>query len=90
MARDQRTYIALIWEWLRDGENRKVIAWIGSGLVVLLGAVLYQSAGPGADPPTPSQSTTVGTGIGTTGDVQVEGDVTIGGGSEENVERRQK
>ena len=90
MATEQRTSISAVWQWLRDAENRKVIAWIGSGLIVLLGAVLYQNAGPAPRPAEPSQSATTNEGIASTGDVNIGGDVTIGGGSEEDVESPQQ
>lgn len=91
MATEQRTTISAIWQWLRDAENRKVIAWIGSGLIVLLGAVLYQNAGTGPSSSAPtSQNATAKEGIASTGDVNIGGDVTIGGGSEEDAESPQK
>lgn len=86
MALEQRTSIAAIWQWLRDAENRKVIAWIGSGLIVLLGAVLYQNGGAPDDPAAPSSAATAGKGIAATGDVTINGDVSIGGGSENDAE----
>ncbi len=90
MALEQRTNIAAIWQWLRDAENRKVIAWIGSGLIVLLGAVLYQNTGAPPDPAEPSKNATAGKGIAATGDVTIGGDVSIGSGSEDDAEPPQK
>ncbi len=90
MALEQRTNIAAIWQWLRDAENRKVIAWIGSGLIVLLGAVLYQNTGAPPDPAEPSKNATTGKGIAATGDVTIGGDVSIGSGSEDDAEPPQK
>lgn len=90
MAAEQRTTIAAIWQWLRDVENRKVIAWIGSGVIVLLGAVLYQNVGPASRATAPSETATTGTGISSTDDVNIDGNVTINGGPEEDAEPPQQ
>jgi len=31
--------LAHIWSFLQDGNNRVVLAWVGSGVVVVAGAV---------------------------------------------------
>jgi hypothetical protein len=76
----------LIWNWLRDGENRKVIAWIGSGLMVATGALVYQNTRSGPEPvaenPTSSITVTVGKGVGAGGSMQVDGDVNVGSGTQ--------
>lgn len=84
MAREEQSYFASIWRWLRDDENRKVVAWIGSGLVVAIGALAYQNSTPGpgsgtANPPLPV-NVTVGKGVGVGGNIQVDGDLTIESG----------
>jgi hypothetical protein len=89
MATEQRTKISAVWQWLRDAENRKVIAWIGSGVIVLLGAVLYQNAGTGPPSGGPSSNVTVGNGIGAGGDVTIHDGVTINGGPEDDAGRPQ-
>lgn len=90
MVTEQRTYIAAIWQWLRDAENRRVIAWIGSGLIVLFGAVIFQNVETGGSPAEPSQKATADTGMATVGDVEIGGDVTIGDRPQDDVESLQK
>lgn len=90
MAMEQRMKFAAIWHWLRDAENRKVVAWLGSGLIVLLGALLYQNTGQSPGPAEPSTKATTNTGIASGGDVTVGGDVTIDGGPEEDAESPQR
>lgn len=53
-----------LWTWLRDETNRKVIAWFGSGLVVVVSAlwVAYEKFDPAAKKasiPVPTRSVTV-------------------------------
>lgn len=53
-----------IWGWLRDETNRKVIAWFGSGLVIVTSGlwVVYQKYDPVAkkvSPPVPTSSVTI-------------------------------
>ncbi|GAB4394161.1 MAG: hypothetical protein Tsb0032_16760 [Kiloniellaceae bacterium] len=90
MATEQRTTIAEIWHWLRDVENRKVIAWIGSGVVVLLGAILYQNTGTSPRATGPSETATTQTGISSTDDINIDGNVTINGGPQEDAEPAQQ
>lgn len=90
MATEKRNHIKTTWNWLRDAENRKVIAWIGSGLVALLGVLLYQNIESTPAPTAASQSATANKGMATVGDVNVDGDVVINGGPEESAESPQK
>lgn len=90
MAMERRIGIAALWNWLRDAENRKVVAWLGSGLIVLLGALVYQNTGPSPGPAEPSTQATTDTGFATGGNVTIGGDVTIDGGPKEDAENPQK
>ena len=90
MATEQRNFFTSVWDWLRDAENRKVVAWLGSGLVVLFSAFLYQSVGPPSDQAAASQSATANNGIAVIGDVKTEGDIVINDGLEEDVESPQR
>jgi len=92
MARERQSYFASIWNWLRDEENRKVVAWIGSGLVVAVGALIYQNATPGPEPGAagPSPSVNVGEGVGVGGNMQVDGDVNVGSGQQGDEESPQR
>ena len=94
MAREQQSYFASIWRWLRDDENRKVVAWIGSGLVVAVGALVYQNStlGPasGTAHPAPPVNVTVGEGVGVGGSMQLDGDLTVGSGQQGDAETPQR
>lgn len=53
-----------LWAWFRDETNRKVVAWFGSGLVVVASGlwVVHEKYGPGAkkgSPPVPTSSVTI-------------------------------
>jgi len=94
MAREQQSYLASIWSWLRDEENRKVVAWIGSGFVAALGALIYQNATPGpesgaANPPA-SVNVTVGDGVGAGGNIQVDGNLSVSPGQQRDEESPQR
>lgn len=72
-----------MWQWLKDPDNRTVLAWLGSGLVVLAGgawAVFTYLAPPesgGRAPPAPSVQVEQGVGAG--GDISVGGDLSVSG-----------
>jgi hypothetical protein len=69
-----------MWDWLKDPENRNVLAWLGSGLVVLAGGLwavftyLYPP-GPGSTPP----NVQVEHGVGAGGSISVGGDLNVSG-----------
>jgi hypothetical protein len=69
-----------MWNWLKDPENRKVLAWLGSGLVVVAGgawAVFTYFHPPDTGGGKPSVQVEHGVGAG--GDVSVGGDLNVSG-----------
>jgi hypothetical protein len=68
-----------MWDWLKDPENRKVLAWLGSGLVVVaagLWTVFTYLYPPDAGSTRPRVQVEHDVGAG--GDISVGGDVNIG------------
>ena len=69
-----------MWSWLKDPENRSVLAWLGSGLVVLASGIwvvfiyLYPSYSGRVQP-----SVQVERGVGAGGDISVGGDLNVSG-----------
>jgi hypothetical protein len=69
-----------MWHWLKDPENRKVLAWLGSGLVVVAAGLwtvftyLYPPDS-GSTPP----SVQVEHGVGAGGNISVGGDLNVSG-----------
>jgi hypothetical protein len=69
-----------MWDWLKDPENRNVLAWLGSGLVVLAGGLwavlvhLHPAESGGSAP-----SVQVEQGVGAGGDISVGGDLNVSG-----------
>jgi hypothetical protein len=69
-----------MWDWLKDPENRNVLAWLGSGLVVLAGglwAVFTYLYPPDARSTPPNVQ--VERGVGAGGDISVGGDLEVSG-----------
>jgi hypothetical protein len=69
-----------MWDWLKDPENRKVLAWLGSGLVEVAGGIwavvtyLYPPDSGSASP-----SVQVEQGVGAGGDISVGGGINVSG-----------
>lgn len=69
-----------MWDWLKDPENRNVLAWLGSGLVVLAGGLwaVFTYLHP-AESGSSSPSVQVEQGVGAGGDIEVGGDLNVSG-----------
>ena len=71
-----------IWDFISDSANQKTLAWVGGGLLVVtsgLWAAFLQlrKPAPASPPPKPTQSAQTGDGIAATGNVRVDGNVSI-------------
>jgi hypothetical protein len=69
-----------MWHWLKDPDNRSILAWLGSGLVVVAGGLwavllyLYPAESGSSSP-----SVQVEQGVGAGGDISVGGDLNVSG-----------
>ena len=71
-----------IWDFISDSANQKTLAWAGGGLLVVtsgLWAAFLQlrKPSPASPPPKPTQSAQAGDGIAATGNVRIDGGVSI-------------
>jgi hypothetical protein len=67
-----------MWDWLKDPENRNVLAWLGSGLVVAAGGLwaVFTYLHP-AESGSSAPSVQVEQGVGAGGDISVGGDLNV-------------
>ena len=71
-----------IWDFISDSANQKTLAWAGGGLLVVtsgLWAAFLQlrKPRPASPPPKPTQLAQAGDGIAATGNVRIDGGVSI-------------
>ncbi|MEN8178915.1 MAG: hypothetical protein ABFS39_09860 [Pseudomonadota bacterium] len=81
MDKINNNVMAAFWSWLGNEQNRKILAWIGSGVVVVISGlwVAFQSPGGKSSTSTAKSSPAASSVIASEGSVAAGGNITIGG-----------
>ena len=81
MVKINNNALAAFWSWLSNEQNRKILAWIGSGVVVVISGLWVAFQSPGDKPSTSTAKSSPATPsvIASEGGVAAGGNITIGG-----------